>query len=115
MKGSVLIADDEPLARRTLREHLRNLGWAGPIHEAHDGKTAITLANHQRPDLIFLDIVMPGAMNGRELAKRPRGLPREYPGTTLIWTYPSGRRRDILERCGPTMTTVKGAGERWCT
>src|SRR5947209_8648946 len=61
MKGSVLIADDEPLARRTLREHLRNLGWAGPIHEAHDGKTAITLANHQRPDLIFLDIVMPGA------------------------------------------------------
>ena len=34
MKGSVLIADDEPLARRTLREHLVNLGWVGPIHEA---------------------------------------------------------------------------------
>ena len=61
MNGSVLIADDEPLARRTLREHLRNLGWSGPIHEAHDGKTAITLANSQRPDLVFLDIVMPGA------------------------------------------------------
>jgi two-component system LytT family response regulator len=61
MKGSVLIADDEPLARRTLQEHLRSLGWIGPIHEAHDGKTAISLANSQRPDLVLLDIVMPGA------------------------------------------------------
>src|SRR5262249_2061384 len=40
---------------------LRSLGWAGPIHEARDGKTAITIANSQRPDLLFLDIVMPGA------------------------------------------------------
>jgi two-component system LytT family response regulator len=61
MKCSVLIADDEPLARRTLREHLRSLGWSGSVHEAHDGKTAIALANNQRPDLLFLDIVMPGA------------------------------------------------------
>jgi two-component system, LytTR family, response regulator len=61
MKGSILIADDEPLARRTLRQHLADLGWAGPIHEARDGETAIVLANNQRPDLVFLDIVMPGA------------------------------------------------------
>jgi two-component system LytT family response regulator len=61
MKGSVLISDDEPLARRTLREHLLNLGWAGQIHEAHDGRTTIAVANEQRPDLIFLDIIMPGA------------------------------------------------------
>ena len=43
MKGSVLIADDEPLARRTLREHLRNLGWAGPIHEATMAKLPLRL------------------------------------------------------------------------
>jgi two-component system LytT family response regulator len=61
VKASVLIADDEPLARRTLREHLRSLGWAGPIQEARDGKTAIFIANNQRPDVLFLDIVMPGA------------------------------------------------------
>lgn len=61
MKGSILIADDEPLARRTLREQLVGLGWTGPIREAPDGKTAITVANSQRPDLVFLDIVMPGA------------------------------------------------------
>jgi len=61
MNGAVLIADDEPLARRTLCGHLRTLGWAGPIQEAGDGETAIALANSQRPDLLFLDIVMPGA------------------------------------------------------
>ena len=61
MNASVLIADDEPLARRTLREHLCGLGWTGPMYEACDGKTAISIANSKRPDVLFLDIVMPGA------------------------------------------------------
>jgi two-component system LytT family response regulator len=69
MSGSVLIADDEPLARRTLREYLLELDWAGQIHEAHDGWTAIAVANDQRPDLMFLDIVMPGA-TGLEVLER---------------------------------------------
>jgi two-component system LytT family response regulator len=61
MNGSILIADDEPMARRTLRRHLYELGWTGPIHEAGDGETAIAIGNGLRPDLVFLDIVMPGA------------------------------------------------------
>jgi len=61
MKASVLIVDDEPLARRTLREHLLSLGWPGAIVEAPDGNTAIAVANDKRPDLVFLDVVMPGA------------------------------------------------------
>jgi two-component system, LytTR family, response regulator len=69
MQGSILIADDEPLARRTLRQHLVDLGWAGPIHEAGDGETAITTCNGWRPDLLFLDVVMPGA-TGLEVLER---------------------------------------------
>ena len=61
MKGTILIADDEPLARRTLRQHLGDLGCGGEIREAPDGKTAIAVANKERPELMFLDIVMPGA------------------------------------------------------
>lgn len=61
MNEIILIADDEPLARRTLRTQLREIGCRGTIHEAPDGTSAIALANEERPDLIFLDIVMPGA------------------------------------------------------
>ncbi len=75
MRGSVLIADDEPLARRTLRQHLVDLGWAGPIHEAGDGHAAIAIGNDQRPDLLFLDIVMPGA-TGLEVLERLEYEPR---------------------------------------
>lgn len=69
MNGTVLIADDEPLARRTLHQHLLDLGWSGQIQEAQDGKSAIALANGRRPDLVFLDIVMPGA-TGLEVIER---------------------------------------------
>jgi two-component system, LytTR family, response regulator len=61
MSGMALIADDEPLARRTLREHLLALGWKGEIKEAQDGRSAVAIANEARPELLFLDIVMPGA------------------------------------------------------
>jgi two-component system LytT family response regulator len=61
MTGAILIADDEPPARRALRTYLRDLGHRDAIHEAADGKTAVAIANREHPHLIFLDIVMPGA------------------------------------------------------
>jgi two-component system LytT family response regulator len=39
------------------------------MHEAQDGKTAISIANTQRPDVLFLDIVMPGATGLEVLEK----------------------------------------------
>lgn len=69
MNHPILIADDEPLARRTLRDHLRQLGCEGAIHEAGDGHKAVELANKERPGLIFLDIVMPGATGLEVLAQ----------------------------------------------
>lgn len=59
--GTVLVADDEPLARRSLKTQLTQLGWKGEILEAGDGQSAIALANGRKPDLLFLDIIMPGA------------------------------------------------------
>ncbi len=69
MKYSVLIVDDEPLARRTLRDYLAEQDWVSGIHEAADGISAIKLANSLRPDLLFLDIVMPGA-SGLEMLEK---------------------------------------------
>jgi two-component system, LytTR family, response regulator len=75
LSASLLICDDEPLARRTLCEHLRSMGCSGLLYEAADGKSAIALANSRRPDLIFLDIVMPGA-TGLEVLEQLEYEPR---------------------------------------
>src|ERR1700682_3262737 len=56
----VLIVDDEPLARRTLRGHLSTVDWLGEIDEAADGLNAIRMIDTTKPDLVFLDIRMPG-------------------------------------------------------
>ncbi len=59
--AQVVIADDEPLARRMLRDHLGGVDWIGEVHEAGDGLSAIRIVDSVRPDLLFLDIRMPGA------------------------------------------------------
>lgn len=61
-----LIVDDEPLARQGIRlrlEREKDIEIAG---EAADGPAAVMLIREQRPDLLFLDVQMPG-MNGFEV------------------------------------------------
>jgi len=60
-EAKVVIADDEPLARRMLRDCLSSIDWIGAIHEAGDGLATIRAVDTLRPDLLFLDIRMPGA------------------------------------------------------
>ncbi|HEY6137084.1 MAG TPA: LytTR family DNA-binding domain-containing protein [Thermoanaerobaculia bacterium] len=57
----VVIADDEPLARRTLREHLRAVDSVDVVEECGDGLATIRAVDLLQPDLLFLDIRMPGA------------------------------------------------------
>jgi two-component system LytT family response regulator len=57
----VVIVDDEPLARGMLVDCLSGVEWIGEVHEAADGLAAIRLIDTVRPDLVFLDIRMPGA------------------------------------------------------
>jgi response regulator NasT len=62
----VLIAEDEALIRMDLREMLEEVGHA-VVGEARDGAEAIALARELRPDVVFMDINMPG-VNGIEAA-----------------------------------------------
>lgn len=56
-----LIADDEPLARERLRSLLAAADWVEVVGEAGDGADAIAKIQKFAPDLVFLDIEMPGA------------------------------------------------------
>jgi DNA-binding LytR/AlgR family response regulator len=69
-----LVVDDEKLARERLRGFLRGLDDVDVIGEATNGPEAVQLIEQHRPDLVFLDIQMPG-MDGfgvlRALSHRP--------------------------------------------
>ncbi|NML28242.1 LytR/AlgR family response regulator transcription factor [Zoogloea dura] len=72
---SVLIADDEPLARRRLVRLLGKLDWIGQIHEAADvDETGRKLAGMQ-PDILLLDIQMPGGSGFDVLERLGRAPP----------------------------------------
>ena len=60
-KATVLIVDDEAPARTLLRKTLEALPISCRIFEAGDGDAALRIAQQSRPDLVLLDIVMPGS------------------------------------------------------
>lgn len=67
-----LVVDDEPIARDALREFVREVPWIEWVGEASDGMEAISAIESLHPDLVFLDIQMPGA-SGVEVLERARG------------------------------------------
>jgi two-component system, response regulator PdtaR len=67
MSFRILIADDEPLIRRDLKELIEEIGYE-VVGEAKNGLEALALATRTKPDVIILDIKMPH-MNGIEVAR----------------------------------------------
>ena len=59
MRFSILIVDDEPLAREGLKMLLSNDPQVDAVWEARNGREAVTLIDERRPDLVLLDVQMP--------------------------------------------------------
>ena len=66
---STLIVDDEPIARRVLREELEQIDDIALIGEAEDGVSALNAIHDLSPDLVFLDMQMPG-LGGFEVIRK---------------------------------------------
>ena len=71
----VLVVDDEQHIRTVLRGYLEADGFA--VVEAGDGETAVQLAQAHPPDLVLLDIMLPG-IDGLEVLRRLRGFSDLY-------------------------------------
>src|SRR5512139_1184529 len=70
MQALILVVDDEPKIVRLARDYLEKDGFR--VLSASDGATALAMARSERPDLIVLDIMLPG-MDGWEVCRRLRG------------------------------------------
>jgi NarL family two-component system response regulator LiaR len=74
-----LIADDDPFARRVIKDALES-GGVRVIAEAHDGRQAVELALYHRPDVVVMDVVMPG-LDG---ITATRNIVRELPDQIVV-------------------------------
>lgn len=72
----VLIADDEPLARAGLRHLLQGIDWLACVGEAGDGPAVVAAVQRLQPELILLDIEMPGYSGIDALRQLAPPLPR---------------------------------------
>ena len=71
----VIIIDDETPARSLLKEYLSNYPSMVIVGEANNGVDAIRIIEEFRPDIVFLDVQMPG-MTGLEVLKKLTEMPK---------------------------------------
>ena len=69
---TVLVVDDEPVLRTIVREILHEEGYA--VIEAADGRVMLEIMARERPDLVLMDVMMPG-IDGREAYRQLRSNP----------------------------------------
>jgi nitrogen-specific signal transduction histidine kinase len=77
----ILLVEDDELVRAHVYGQLELLGYR--VTPVPDGRTALSVLRHERFDLLFTDVVMPGGMNGRELADQAR---TDHPGLRVLYT-----------------------------
>ena len=80
----VVIADDEPLARERIRDLLREERGIDVVDECTDGPSAVDAIRRLTPDLVFLDVQMPGA-DGFEVIDRVG--PENMPAVIFVTAY----------------------------
>ena len=89
----ILVVDDSTDGRERMAELLRLAGYR--VAEAADGHEAIRIAPGFRPDVVLLDIGLPG-MDGFEVARRLRELPETRTATLIALT--GYGQREMQER-----------------
>ncbi|HTZ56498.1 MAG TPA: response regulator, partial [Acidobacteriaceae bacterium] len=79
-----LIVDDEPIARKILREELALLDSIEVVGEAENGEAALVTISSIKPDIVFLDIQLPG-MNGFQVLDHLNG--GHVPAIVMVTAY----------------------------
>ncbi|MBP8300169.1 MAG: response regulator [Planctomycetes bacterium] len=87
---TILVVDDEPFICRSLTFVLRKDNYK--VYEARNGEEALAAIKEHKPDLVFLDVMMP-KINGFEVTERVRSDP-ELAGVKIILLTAKGQESD---------------------
>lgn len=94
MKKSILIVEDRPEIRSFIALALRNLPLL--LVEAGSGEDGVVLARKCHPDLILLDVMMPGILDGLSTLRAIRSDP-ELALTPVVMVSALAQERDIAD------------------
>lgn len=105
----VAVADDHPMFRAGVLTSLREEEGIDVVGEANDGPEALALARRELPDVIILDIAMPGG--GLDAARQ---IAAACPATRIVMLTVSEDEDDLLAavKAGASGYVLKGAGGR---
>lgn len=101
-----LIVEDNLTFRTSLKEILRARFPSLSVEEAGDGKEAMQKVGTRLPDLIFMDVKLPGT-NGLELTKRIKA-EHEHVCIAVLTSYDLPEYREAAFRCGANYFLTKG-------
>src|SRR5690349_4953547 len=90
-RGSVLVVDDEPIIAEVVSRYLDRAGYETRV--AADGPQALQMAAERKPDLVVLDVMLPG-LGGLEVMSRLRQAARERIAVVLLTAR--GREADRI-------------------
>jgi DNA-binding NarL/FixJ family response regulator len=79
-RTTIVLADDHRIVRQGLRALLAGEADFEVVGEADDGREALELVKRLNPDVLILDLMMPG-LNGLEVARQ---MPRQSPGVRVV-------------------------------
>lgn len=101
----VLVVDDEPLVRRTLKQILASYEDLQLVGEAANGEEAIAAVARLQPDIVVMDIRMP-ALDGIAAARQIRA---KAPHVKIIGLseHATGFNTDAMERAGAVGVYLK--------
>jgi len=103
-RGSVLVVDDEPTIAEVVARYLERSGYSTQI--ATDGLQAVASAARHRPDLVVLDLMLPG-LDGLEVMRRLRDQDRDRIAVILLTAKGEESDRVIGLRLGADDYVVK--------
>ena len=96
-KADILIVEDHPTMREAMRLVLEHEGFV--IREAADGASALEMVREQQPDLIFLDLNIPGA-SGADVLQELKSDPVTAGIRVIIVTATGEEGRDFVLALG---------------